>query len=82
MVAHIFIDQQCLWHISAFERIDEARIITLVEHIEVVDCRLVCYMATRRCRHLVEDRQGIAHSSVGLAGDHIKSRPLGCYALL
>ncbi len=41
MLAHLLVNQQRLRHIAGTESVEQARIIALVEHVEVVDGRLV-----------------------------------------
>ena len=54
----------------------------MVEHIEVGDGALIGDVAFRSGSHLVEYRQGVAHGTVSLLGNHVQRRVFGGDAFL
>ena len=52
-------------------------VVALVENIEVLDGRLVGDVSSGGCCHLVENRECVAHSAVGLTGDNGERRTFG-----
>ena len=64
------------------KQVGEAEEIVVVEDVQVFDDALVGKVSSRVAHHLVEDGEGIAHSSVGLLGNHQESLFLSGYALL
>ena len=82
MVAHLLVYQQRGYHIAGKECIDKTEIILIVQHVEIGNSRLVGDVVARRCCHLVEYRQGIAHRAVGLLSDNVECCRIGCDALL
>ena len=81
MVANLAVDEQRLRNIPLEKRIHKAEIIAVIEHIKTLESRFISDIATRRCCHLVENRQRVAHCSVGFLCNHIKSGILGCNSL-
>ena len=77
LVAHFLIDKQSGSHIAGDKSIDKPAVVAVVEDIEILDGRLVRDISPRACCNLVENRQGIAHGAVSLAGYHIERRRLG-----
>ena len=81
-VAHLFVEEQGLRHVPFAESVDELEEVIVVEHVEVLHHRLVGDVSPAGGAHLVEDRKGVAHSSVGLAGDHPEGAAVGRDPLL
>ena len=81
-VANLFVDKQSLGNIAGAERLHQAEVVVVVEHIEVVDGTLVGDIAKRGGRHLVEDGERVAHGTVGFLCNHIEGGRLGGDALL
>ena len=82
MVAHILVDEQRLGHVAILECFHQSEIIVVVEHIEVGDGALIGDVALRGGSHLVEYRQGVAHGTVSLLGNHVQRRVFGGDAFL
>ena len=81
-VADFLIYEQSLGNIAGAERLHQAEVVVVVEHIEVVDGTLVGDIAKRGGRHLVEDGERVAHGTVGFLCNHIEGGRLGSDTLL
>ena len=78
--AYLFVDEQCRRYVALQERFIKAEIIVVVEHIEVFNRAFVGDIALARCRHLVENRQRIAHGAIGFLRYHIQRRHIRLHA--
>ena len=77
MVAHLLENQERLRHIAFQTGVDQPEVIFVVEYVEVFDDGLVGDVSTREAHHLVEYREGVAHTPVGLLGDDVERFGLG-----
>ena len=82
IVAYFLVDEQCLWHVAGEEGLVETEVVVVVEHIEVVDGSLIGDVAIAGCKHLVENRERVAHGTVGLLCDDVEGGRLGGDALV
>ena len=57
---------------AAEEVIDQLEVVVVVEHVEVGNGLLVGNVALAERGHLVEDAEGVAHTSVGFLGDDVE----------
>ena len=82
VVAHVFVDEERLLDIVVGKSVDKTEIIVVVKDVEIVDSGTIGDVAHRCGCHLVEYRQGVTHSAVGLLRYHVKSLRLGCVTLM
>jgi len=80
-VAHLAVEQQRVLHTGAGEGVGEAEVGLVVEHVEVGYGGLVGDVAGAGGRDLVEDREGVAHGAIGLAGYYLQCGVFGRYPL-
>ena len=64
--------QQTVGHLVFKQAVCQAEIIFVVQHIQVFYDAVVCDMPVCKADHLVEDRQRIAHASVGFLRDDVQ----------
>ncbi len=80
-VAHLLVDEEGGGDVAGAEGVEEAGVVALVEDVQRLDGGAVGYVAAGGGGNLVENREGVAHGSVGLAGYHAEGGALGLYPL-
>ena len=68
--------------VAAEEGVGQVEVVVVVQDVEIFDDLPVGDVAAGEGRHLVEDGEGIAHASVGFAGDDVERRFLVSVAFL
>ena len=70
-----------LWSIALQHRIHYLEIIIVVENIEILNDILVLYVVAAEANNLIECRERVTHSAVGLLGYHVQSLGLHLHVL-
>ena len=76
-VTDLFVKEKSSGDITGTESIDQSEVIFIVEDIQRGDGGFISDIAERGGGYLVEDREGIAHRTVGFAGDDIERGTVG-----
>ena len=64
------------------KEVGEAEVIVIIQDVETIDNSLIGHVTLRVAHHLVEERERIAHTTIGLLSYDVQSRLLGCDTLL
>ena len=69
--------QQDIARVALQEVVHNPEVVVVVEHVEVLDDRLVGDVLARETHHLVEDRQGVTQGAVSFLGDDVQRLRFG-----
>ena len=71
-IQHIIQEQQSIADLVCQKMICQSEIIFVVQYIQVLDYALIADVSAGKADHLVEDRQGITHTTVSFQGNYIQ----------
>ena len=74
-------DEQTLAHTVLQETVGQLEIVFVIEYVKILYYTLIRHMSVGEAHHLIEDRQGIAHTTVGLLRYHVQSFRFCLYIL-
>ena len=78
VVEHIIEEQECSRYIMAQRMFHQREIVVGIEDIEHLDRTFVGDVRTAESDQLVEDREGITHTSICFLSDHVQCFLIGC----
>ena len=73
LLKYLVEDKKALAHTVLQEAVGQLEVVFIIEHVKVLYYTLIRHMSVGEAHHLVEDRQGIAHTTVGLLRYHVQS---------
>ena len=68
LLQYLVEDKKALAHTVLQEAVGQLEVVFIIEHIKVLYYTIIRHMSVGKAHHLVEDRQGIAHTTVGKTG--------------